>query len=86
MSRLQPLRERAEENPIETEEIRHGRSRRARRRARPLVRYGAGRATHPEVMGVLQICGAQGVQACNMGLPILAEELARAGEEPGASA
>jgi hypothetical protein len=30
-----------------------------------------------EVMGVLKLCVVQGVQACNLGVPILAEELAR---------
>jgi hypothetical protein len=28
---------------------------------------------------VLQICAAQGLQACHLGVPILAEELARRG-------
>jgi hypothetical protein len=28
-----------------------------------------------EGMGVLKLCVAQGVQACNLGVPILAEEL-----------
>ena len=34
-------------------------------------------ATMEEVMEVLKLCVAQGVQACNLGVPILAEELAR---------
>jgi len=34
-------------------------------------------ATMEEIMEVLKICVAQGVQACNLGVPILAEELAR---------
>jgi alkylhydroperoxidase/carboxymuconolactone decarboxylase family protein YurZ len=40
-------------------------------------------ATPREVFAVLQICVAQGVQACHLGVPILAEELARreAGEK-----
>ena len=32
-------------------------------------------ATIEEIMEVLKLCVAQGVQACNMGVPILAEEL-----------
>jgi len=32
-------------------------------------------ATMEEIMEVLKLCVVQGVQACNMGLPILAEEL-----------
>jgi len=28
-----------------------------------------------EIMGVLKLCVVQGVQACNLGVPILAEEL-----------
>jgi hypothetical protein len=31
-----------------------------------------------EIMEVLKLCVAQGVQACNLGVPILAEELKRA--------
>lgn len=34
-------------------------------------------ATVAEVMEVLKLCVVQGVQACNLGVPILAEELAR---------
>jgi len=34
-------------------------------------------ATVEEIMEVLKICVVQGVQACNLGVPILAEELAR---------
>ena len=34
-------------------------------------------ATIEEIMEVLKLCVAQGVQACNLGVPILAEELAR---------
>ena len=33
-------------------------------------------ATMEEVMEVLKLCVAQGVQACNLAIPILAEELA----------
>jgi len=36
-------------------------------------------ATVEEIMEVLKLCVAQGVQACNLGVPILDEELARAG-------
>lgn len=38
-------------------------------------------ATVEEIMEVLKLCVAQGVQACNLGVPILEEELARAGKE-----
>lgn len=34
-------------------------------------------ATMEEIMEVLKLCVVQGVQACNLGVPILAEELAR---------
>jgi alkylhydroperoxidase/carboxymuconolactone decarboxylase family protein YurZ len=34
-------------------------------------------ATMEEVMEVLKLCVAQGVQSCNLGVPILAEEFAR---------
>jgi alkylhydroperoxidase/carboxymuconolactone decarboxylase family protein YurZ len=34
-------------------------------------------ATVQEIMEVLKLCVVQGVQSCNMGVPILAEELAR---------
>lgn len=33
-------------------------------------------ATLEEIMEVLKLCVVQGVQACNLGVPILAEELA----------
>lgn len=33
-------------------------------------------ASLEEIMEVLKICVIQGVQACNLGVPILAEELA----------
>ena len=36
-------------------------------------------ATVEEIMEVLKLCVVQGVQACNLGVPILAEELARSG-------
>ena len=36
-------------------------------------------ATAEEIMEVLKLCVVQGVQACNLGVPILAQELARAG-------
>lgn len=38
-------------------------------------------ATIEEVMEVLKLCVSQGAQACNLGVPILAEELAR-GAQP----
>ncbi len=34
-------------------------------------------ATMEEIMEVLKLCVAQGVQACNLGVPILAEEIAK---------
>ena len=38
-------------------------------------------ATIEEIMEVLKLCVVQGVQACNLGVPILAEELARQGKQ-----
>ena len=35
-----------------------------------------------EVMEVLKLCVVQGVQACNLGVPILAEELERSKSVP----
>ena len=40
-------------------------------------------ATLEEVMEVLKLCVVQGVQACNLGVPILAEELARVEHKRG---
>ncbi len=39
-------------------------------------------ATVEEIMEVLKLCVVQGVQACNLGVPILEEELARLEEGP----
>jgi alkylhydroperoxidase/carboxymuconolactone decarboxylase family protein YurZ len=39
-------------------------------------------ATMEEVMEVLKLCVVQGVQACNLGVPILAEEIARLSATP----
>ena len=39
-------------------------------------------ATMEEVMEVMKLCVVQGVQACNLGVPILAEELERAKSKP----
>jgi len=39
-------------------------------------------ATMEEIIEVLKLCVVQGVQACNLGVPILAEELERAGQHP----
>lgn len=44
-----------------------------RRHIRAALKLGA---TVEEIMEVLKLCVAQGAQACNMGVPILAEELA----------
>lgn len=46
-----------------------------RRHIKAALKHGA---TMEEVMEVLKICVAQGVQACNLGVPILEEELQRA--------
>ena len=45
-----------------------------RRHIRAALKVGA---TVDEIMEVLKICTAQGIQASNLGVPILAEELAR---------
>ncbi len=45
-----------------------------RRHIRAALKAGA---TVEEIMEVLELCVVQGVQACNLGVPILAEELAR---------
>jgi alkylhydroperoxidase/carboxymuconolactone decarboxylase family protein YurZ len=45
-----------------------------RRHIRNALKAGA---TVEEIMEVLKLCVAQGVQACNLGVPILAEELQR---------
>jgi alkylhydroperoxidase/carboxymuconolactone decarboxylase family protein YurZ len=47
-----------------------------RRHIRAALSHGA---TVGEIMEVLKLCAVQGVQAANMALPILAEELKRAG-------
>jgi alkylhydroperoxidase/carboxymuconolactone decarboxylase family protein YurZ len=39
-------------------------------------------ATMEEIMEVLKLCVVQGVQACNLGAPILAEELERSKSKP----
>jgi alkylhydroperoxidase/carboxymuconolactone decarboxylase family protein YurZ len=46
-----------------------------RRHIRNALKAGA---TVEEIVEVLKLCVAQGVQACNLGVPILAEELERA--------
>jgi alkylhydroperoxidase/carboxymuconolactone decarboxylase family protein YurZ len=46
-----------------------------RRHIRNALKAGA---AVEEIMKVLKLCVAQGVQACNLGVPILAEELERA--------
>jgi alkylhydroperoxidase/carboxymuconolactone decarboxylase family protein YurZ len=45
-----------------------------RRHIKAALKLGA---TMEEIMEVLKLCVVQGVQACNMGVPILAEEIAR---------
>jgi hypothetical protein len=39
-------------------------------------------ATMEEIMEVLKLCVVQGVQACNLGVPILAEEIAKLSATP----
>jgi alkylhydroperoxidase/carboxymuconolactone decarboxylase family protein YurZ len=48
-----------------------------RRHIKAALKLGA---TMQEIMEVLKLCVAQGIQACNLGVPILAEELAIAVE------
>jgi alkylhydroperoxidase/carboxymuconolactone decarboxylase family protein YurZ len=48
-----------------------------RRHIRTALKLGASVA---EIMDVLKLCVAQGVQSCNLALPILEEELANAGD------
>src|SRR5262245_792634 len=51
-----------------------------RRHIRNALQAGA---TMKEITEVLKLCVAQGIQACNLGVPILAEELARhSGRDP----
>ncbi len=45
-----------------------------RRHIKAALKLGA---TMEEIMEVLKLCVAQGVQACNLSVPILAEELGR---------
>src|SRR5580700_250376 len=45
-----------------------------RRHIKAALKLGA---TMEEIMEVLKLCVAQGIQACNLGVPILAEELKR---------
>jgi alkylhydroperoxidase/carboxymuconolactone decarboxylase family protein YurZ len=49
----------------------------ARRHIRAALKLGA---TMEEIMEVLKLCVVQGVQACNLGVPILAEELVGRGK------
>ena len=51
-----------------------------RRHMRNALKAGA---TMEEIMEVLKLCVAQGVQACNLGVLILADELAQATGSPG---
>jgi alkylhydroperoxidase/carboxymuconolactone decarboxylase family protein YurZ len=50
-----------------------------RRHIKAALKLGA---TMEEIMEVLKLCVVQGVQACNMGVPILAEEIARLSATP----
>ncbi len=51
-----------------------------RRHIRAALKLGA---TTEEIMEVLKLCVAQGIHACNLGVPILAEELERVGRQNG---
>jgi alkylhydroperoxidase/carboxymuconolactone decarboxylase family protein YurZ len=51
-----------------------------RRHIKAALKHGA---TMEEIMEVLKICVAEGVEACNLGVPTLAEELATTGESHG---
>ena len=51
-----------------------------RRHIRAALKLGA---TPAEIMEVLKLCVVQGVQACNMGVPILVEELEHAERTSG---
>ena len=51
-----------------------------RRHIKAALKLGA---TIEEIMEVLKLCVVQGVQACNLGVPILAEELQRGGKAGG---
>jgi alkylhydroperoxidase/carboxymuconolactone decarboxylase family protein YurZ len=51
-----------------------------RRHIRGALRAGA---SVEEIMEILKLCVAHGVQACNLGVPILAEESAEVTEQPG---
>jgi alkylhydroperoxidase/carboxymuconolactone decarboxylase family protein YurZ len=53
-----------------------------RRHIKATLKHGA---TMEEIMEALKICVAEGVQASNLGVPILAEELNRAMYDGGAS-
>jgi len=50
-----------------------------RRHIRAALKLGA---TMEEIMEVLKLCVVQGVQACNLGVPILAEEIAKLSATP----
>jgi alkylhydroperoxidase/carboxymuconolactone decarboxylase family protein YurZ len=45
-----------------------------RRHIKAALKLGA---TMEEIMEILKLCVTQGAQACNLGVPILAEELER---------
>jgi len=51
----------------------------ARRHIKAALKLGA---TMEEIMEVLKLCVVQGVQACNLGVPILAEEIAKLSATP----
>jgi alkylhydroperoxidase/carboxymuconolactone decarboxylase family protein YurZ len=52
-----------------------------RRHIKAALKHGA---TTEEIMEVLKLCVVQGVQACNLGVPILAEEIAASSGVDGA--
>ncbi len=51
----------------------------SRRHIKAALKLGA---TMEEIMEVLKLCVVQGVQSCNLGVPILAEEIARISATP----
>jgi alkylhydroperoxidase/carboxymuconolactone decarboxylase family protein YurZ len=50
-----------------------------RRHIKAALKLGA---TMEEIMEVLKLCVVQGVQACNMGVPMLAEEISKLSATP----
>ena len=53
-----------------------------RRHIKTALKLGA---TMEEIMEVLKLCVVQSVQSCNMGVPILAQEIAKFSAKPSGS-